>query len=67
MARDYPSGGAATRRVVLTQLRRGGDDVLVRPDGHVAWRAPVFDSSTDLADVLAHALGARPTLKEKVS
>lgn len=38
--------------------------VLVRPDGHIAWRAPVFDPTIDLGDVLDHLLLRQPDLME---
>lgn len=43
-----------------------GEDgaVLVRPDGHIAWRARVFDPTTDLSGVLDQVLCRQPDLME---
>lgn len=38
--------------------------VLVRPDGHIAWRAATFDPTIDLGDVLDHLLLRQPDLME---
>ncbi|WP_374203752.1 hypothetical protein [Pseudonocardia sp. ICBG601] len=38
--------------------------VLVRPDGHIAWRASAFDPTIDLSDVLDHLLLRQPDLME---